>query len=97
VSTNRAHRANRGAARTAGDATDQRFERTRPIASMSFAPTSQIPVNETTGTFSDASEIFVDNFNGLYLLMCEALSIQLLREAYAKTGDIGFLRRLAVA
>lgn len=76
------------------DTTGQPLQRPRLIDSMSFVPTSQLPVNETAGTSSDASEIIVGNFNGLYLLMREALFIQLLREAYAKTGEIGFLRHI---
>jgi len=58
---------------------------------MSFVPTSQLPTDVDGGTSDDASEIFVGNFNGLYFLMREALSVQLLREAYSKTGEIGFL------
>jgi hypothetical protein len=36
-------------------------------------------------------EIRDTDISGLYFLMREALSIQLLREAYAKTDEIGFL------
>ncbi len=73
------------------DTTGQPLQRPRLIDDMSFVPTSQIPVDGDLGTATDASEIFVGNFSGLYFLMREALSIQLLREAYAKTGEIGFL------
>lgn len=73
------------------DSTGQPLRRPRLIESMPFIPTSQIPVNETAGTSTDASEIFVGDFRGLYFLIREALSIQLLREKYAGTGEIGFL------
>lgn len=73
------------------DTTGQPLQRPRLIDDMSFVPTSQLPTNVKAGTASDTSEIFVGNFSGLYFLMREALSIQLLREAYAKTGEIGFL------
>lgn len=73
------------------DTTGQPLQRPRLIDDMLFVPTSQLPTDVDAGTSADASEIFVGNFNGLYFLMREALSIQLLREAYAKTGEIGFL------
>ncbi|MBM9912748.1 MULTISPECIES: phage major capsid protein [Stenotrophomonas] len=73
------------------DTTGQPLQRPRLIDDMSFVPTSQLPTDVDAGTSDDASEIFVGNFNGLYFLMREALSVQLLREAYAKTGEIGFL------
>ncbi len=41
------------------DTTGQPLQRLRLIDSMSFVPPSQLPVNETAGTSSNASEIFV--------------------------------------
>ncbi|TWI12709.1 HK97 family phage major capsid protein [Lysobacter ruishenii] len=73
------------------DTTGQQLRRPRMIETMQFLPTSQLPVNVTQGTSTDTSEIYVGNFSGLYFLMREAISVQLLREAYAKTGEIGFL------
>jgi len=61
------------------------------IANLPFIPTSQLPTDVEVGTADDTSEIFTGDFSGLYFLMRESLSIQLLREAYAKTGEIGFL------
>lgn len=52
--------------------------------------TSQIPVDLTTGTSSDTSELYVGDFRQMYFLMRENVSIQLLREAFASTGEIGF-------
>lgn len=73
------------------DTTGQPLQRPRLIDGMSFVATSQLPVDVDAGTSSDTSEIFTGDFSGLYFLMRESLSIQLLREAYAKTGEIGFL------
>lgn len=73
------------------DTTDQPLRRPKLLEQMSFLPTSQIPVDLDVGTSGDTSEIYVGNFSGLYYLMRESLSISLLREAYAKTGEIGFL------
>lgn len=73
------------------DTTGQPLQRPRLLDGMGFYPTSQIPVDVTAGTSTDTSDIYVGDFSGLYFLMREHLSIQLLREAYAKTGEIGFL------
>ena len=59
-----------------------------------FINTSQIPVNLTVGTSSDTSEIYLGDFSRMYFLLRENLSVQLLREAYAKTGELGFLCHL---
>ncbi|KRG66980.1 hypothetical protein ABB27_11930 [Stenotrophomonas terrae] len=73
------------------DTTGQPLQRPRLIDGMNFVATSQLPVDVDIGTSSDTSEIFTGDFSGLYFLMRESLSIQLLRETYAKTGEIGFL------
>ncbi len=73
------------------DTTGQPLRRPRLLETMAFHPTSQIPDNLVVGASTDTSELYVGDFSGLYFLMREALSIQLLREAYAKTGEIGFL------
>jgi len=73
------------------DSTGQPLQRPGLINSMSFVPTSQLPRDVDDGTSSDAGEIFVGDFSGLCFLMPESLSIQLLHEAYANTGEIGFL------
>ncbi len=73
------------------DTTGQPLQRPRLIDGVNFVATSQLPVDVDAGTSSDTSEIFTGDFSGLYFLMRESLSIQLLRETYAKTGEIGFL------
>lgn len=73
------------------DTTNQPLRRPRLLEPMGFHHTTQIPSNLTLGTSNDTSEIYVGDFSGMYFLMRENLSIGLLREAYAKTGEIGFL------
>jgi HK97 family phage major capsid protein len=57
---------------------------------MRMVATSQIPNDLTVGTSSDCSEIYVGDFSQLYFAMRENVSIQLLQEAFASTGEIGF-------
>jgi HK97 family phage major capsid protein len=57
---------------------------------LKLIATSQVPNNLTVTTSTDCSEIYVGDFSKMYFAMREAVSIQLLREAYASTGEIGF-------
>lgn len=64
------------------------------IADLPLIATPQIPVNLTNGipkSTGKESEIYVGDFSQMYFLMREAVSIQLLREAFSSTGEIGFL------
>jgi HK97 family phage major capsid protein len=51
--------------------------------------TTGVPTNLGTGT--DESLVFLGDFRTVQFGMRESLSIQLLREAYSSTGEIGFL------
>lgn len=51
--------------------------------------TNGVPVN--LGTGNAKSLVFIGNFNTVQYTMRESLNIGVLREAYAKTGEIGFL------
>ncbi|NMM15372.1 MAG: phage major capsid protein [Rhodoferax sp.] len=57
---------------------------------LKLIATSQIPNTLTVGASADCSEIYVGDFSQLYFAMRESVSIQLLQEAYASTGEIGF-------
>lgn len=48
-------------------------------------------MNLTVGSSTDCSEIYVGDFGRMYFLIRENLSVQLLREHYSTTGEIGFL------
>jgi HK97 family phage major capsid protein len=61
--------------------------------------TSQIPNTLTVGASTDCSEIYIGDFSQFAIGMREQLSVQVLHEAYADNGQIGFLchARLDVA
>jgi len=51
---------------------------------------SQIPITQTVGTSTDCSDIYVGDFGSVYFAMREQVSVQLLTELYAGTGEVGF-------
>lgn len=73
------------------DTTGQPLRKPDPLINLPMIATPQIPVNLSTGTSSDTSEIYLGDFTKMYFLMRESLSIQLLREAFATTGELAFL------
>lgn len=73
------------------DTTGQPLRKPDLLANIPLIATSQIPVNQTVGNASDASDIYLGDFRKMYFLMRESLSIQLLRETFATTGELGFL------
>ena len=72
------------------DTTGQPLNVPGMLQPMQMISTSQIPNNLTVGTSSDCSEIYVGDFSQLYFAMRESVTIQLLQEAYASTGEVGF-------
>lgn len=70
---------------------DQPLNKPPLVTPIRFGQTTQIPNDDTAGTNSDASKIYMGDFSRCYFLMREALSLQILREAYAKTGELAFL------
>jgi HK97 family phage major capsid protein len=60
------------------------------LASIKQIATSQIPIALTVGTSTDCSEMYLGDFTNMLFAMRESVSIQMLREAYASTGEIGF-------
>lgn len=71
--------------------TNEYLEPPSMLANVRQIATSQIPNNLTVGTSSDCSEIYLGDFTQMLFAMREALSVQMLREAYASTGEIGFV------
>jgi HK97 family phage major capsid protein len=53
--------------------------------------TSQISNALTVGTSTDCTQMFVGDFTKMYFAMRESVSIQLLNELYAATGELGFV------
>ncbi|WHZ20697.1 MAG: hypothetical protein OJF55_002846 [Rhodanobacteraceae bacterium] len=61
------------------------------VSPMQFLQTSQVGITDTVGTSTDCSRIYIGDFSRCAFVMREALSLQVLREAYAKTGELAFL------
>ncbi|QYG05763.1 phage major capsid protein [Janthinobacterium sp. PAMC25594] len=73
------------------DTTNQPLRKPELLATLPMIATPQIPTNLVVGTRKNNTEIYLGDFTKMYFLMRESLSIQLLREAFATTGEIGFL------
>lgn len=73
------------------DTLGQPMRKPDALANWRFLPTSQIPVNKTVGTSTDCSMAFVGDFRSVNFYLRESVNVQLLREAYATTGQVGFL------
>lgn len=73
------------------DTTGQPLRKPEMLANLPHIATSQIPTDLTVGSSTDCSEIYLGDFSKMYFLMRENLSVQLLREAFSTTGEIGFM------
>jgi HK97 family phage major capsid protein len=71
------------------DTTGQPLNAPPLLSSVRQLSTNGVPTNLGTGT--NTSLVFVGNFSTVQYVMRERLNIGVLREAYAKTGEIGFL------
>lgn len=73
------------------DTTGQPLRRPDALAGWQFLTSSQIPTNLTKGTATDASEVYIGDFSQFTFFMREGVSVQLLNELYAATGEVGFV------
>lgn len=73
------------------DTTNQPIRVPGLLESMELIGSSQIPNALTVGSSVDCSEMYVGDFRNLYFAMRETMSIQVLTELYAGTGEIGFM------
>lgn len=76
------------------DSNWQPLRKPEMMADLPLIATPKIPVNLKDGLpkpTGKESEIYVGDFSQMYFLMRESVSIQLLREAFSDTGEIGFL------
>lgn len=73
------------------DTTGQPIRKPELVEPLPIIATSQVPTNLTTGSSNDTTEIYLGNFANMYFLLRENVSIQLLREAFAATGELGFM------
>lgn len=72
------------------DTTGQPVNISSMLQPVKLIATSQIPNNLTVGASTDCSELYLGDFRQMYFAMREAVSIQLLQETFASTGEIGF-------
>jgi HK97 family phage major capsid protein len=73
------------------DTTGQSLTRLQLLDGITFKTTTQIPNNLTVGTSTDCSEIYLGDFSKLVFAMREQMSIQLLKETFATSGQVAFL------
>ena len=73
------------------DSTTQPLAVPEMLKSMKLLSTSQIPKNLTVGTSVDCSEIYIGDFTKMAMMLRESLSVQLLGELYAGTGQLAFM------
>ena len=72
------------------DTTNQPRQQPKILDNTKFIATSQIPNNLTVGASTDCSEIYLGDFSSVIYFMREGVSVQLLKETFAETGEIGF-------
>lgn len=72
------------------DTTTQPLRVPSMLENVKLIGTSQISNALTVGTSNDCSQIFMGDFTNLNFMMREAVSVQVLNELYAGTGEIGF-------
>ena len=72
------------------DSTGQPVRVPPMLEGMKLIGTSQIPNTLTVGASTDCSEIYVGDFTSTFFAIREGISIQVLTELYAGTGEIGF-------
>lgn len=73
------------------DTTGQPLRRPDALANWKFIASSQLPTNLTVGASTDCSEMFVGDFSLFSFFIREGFSVQLLKELYAETGEVGFI------
>ena len=73
------------------DSTGQPLRRPEMLSGINMLSTSAVPTNLTVGTSNDCSEIYIGDFTKLAFMMREQVSIQVAKEAFATTGEIGFV------
>lgn len=78
------------------DTLGQPLRRPDALSNLRFVSTPRLPINQTHGTATAASSMIVADFSTVMIAMREQLSIQLLRETFAATGELAFLAHARV-
>jgi HK97 family phage major capsid protein len=90
-----AHRSRIGLGQLA-DTTNQPLEVPSMLRPISLLSTSQIPVNLTVGTSTDCSTMFMGKFGWMGFALRENVNVQVMRETFATTGEVGFFAHARV-
>ena len=67
-----------------------------PVGLIPLLPSKQVPINNTVGTNTDTSELYVAQWDQLYIGIRAGFSLKLLTERYADQGAVGFLANMRV-
>jgi len=78
------------------DSTNQPLRKPPAIENIPSYQTSNMPIDETQGTSSDASTIIVGDFTQVLVGMRSGLQIDVLKERFADNDQFGFLARMRV-
>lgn len=73
------------------DQTGQPLRKPEMVEKLNLLSTTAIPDDLEVGTAKDCSEIYLGDFTKLNFMMREQVSIQVAKEMYAGTGEIGFI------
>lgn len=73
------------------DQEDRPLEVPPALRNIPFMETTQIPVNQTQGSASNASSIIVGDFNDLWIGVRTSMQVEILKERYADNLQYGFL------
>ena len=73
------------------DTTNQPLNRPEALRNVTFRATTQVPVNETQGSASNASTVYMGGFDELFVGIRSALRIEVLKERYADNLQYGFI------
>ncbi len=76
------------------DSTTQPIKRPPSLEGKSFLATSNVSITETQGTASDASTIYFGGWRQMIIGMRQRLRIEVLKERYMDTLQIGFIAHL---
>lgn len=73
------------------DSTGQPLQAPPRIATVPTLTTTSLPVNETQGTATDCSSIYLGDFSEVLVGIRTDLQVTVLQERYADVGQIGFM------
>ncbi|PZP28902.1 MAG: phage major capsid protein [Roseateles depolymerans] len=76
------------------DTTNQPLAAPPMVSDLKMLTSSQIPNTLTVGTSTDCTEIYMGDFSQVQFVLRENLSIQLLDQTFATTGQVGFIAHM---